>query len=215
VVIRLVGVWLVLPALFWATGGSLRWWHAWAYCAVVLVPMTVFVLHALRVDPEFLESRLKLREKERTQRRVISWGVPAYAAIMLVPGLDWRFGWSAVPLAAVVAAQASVLAGYLAVLWVFSVNRWAGRTVETKPGQEVISTGPYSVVRHPMYTSVLLLYVATPVALGSWWAMLPVALIVVLLVLRIRNEEQVLVRELPGYPEYRANVRFRLVPGVW
>jgi protein-S-isoprenylcysteine O-methyltransferase Ste14 len=206
---------VLLPLFFLASGGSLAWWQAWAYCAVLLVPMTFFVLRMLRVDPEFLEWRITMREKERTQRRVVSWGMPVFVALMLVPGLDRRFGWSAVPVVVVLAALGLVLAGYLGVLWVFTVNRWAGRTVETRQGQQVISTGPYAIVRHPMYTSSLLLYLATPVALGSWWTMLPAALCVAVLVVRIRNEEEVLVRELPGYPEYRAKVRYRLLPGVW
>ena len=215
VIIRFGLAWVFLPLFFLLTGGSLGWWEAWTYCAVLLVPMAIFVLRMLRKDPDFLESRLKLREKERTQQRVVSWGMPIFLALMLLPGLDRRFAWSAIPTPAVVAAQVLALAGYLGVLWVFSVNRWAGRTVETRPGQVVITTGPYAIVRHPMYTSVLLLYLATPVALGSWWAMIPAVLCVALLVVRIGSEEEVLVRELPGYAEYRARVRYRLLPGVW
>jgi protein-S-isoprenylcysteine O-methyltransferase Ste14 len=135
--------------------------------------------------------------------------------LYVVPGLDRRFGWSEPPLAAVVAAQVLALASCLGMLKVFLANRWAGRTVETWPGQEVISTGPYAIVRHPMYVAILVLYVASPVALGSWWALIPAILYAPMLVIRILNEEGVLVRELPGYEEYRKEVRYRLLPLVW
>jgi protein-S-isoprenylcysteine O-methyltransferase Ste14 len=213
VVTSLVLAWLLLPAFFLVTGGSLVWWEAWVYCAIVLVPMTLFVLRTLPRDPAFLERRLTMREKERTQRRLVTWSMPAFVALMLVPGLDRRFGWSAVPAAA--AADALVLAGYLGVLWVFSVNPWAGRTIDTIPGQQVVTTGPYAIVRHPQYASSSQVYLATPIALGSWWGLIPAALCVAVLVVRIGNEEAVLLRELPGYAEYRAKVRYRLIPGIW
>jgi len=111
--------------------------------------------------------------------------------------------------------MAIALASYLAILRVFVANRWAGRTVETYVEQKVVSTGPYAVVRHPMYAAVLILTLATPAALGSWWALLPMLAVVPMLVLRILNEEEILVRELPGYTEYRGQVRWRLVPHVW
>jgi len=143
------------------------------------------------------------------------WGGPLMLALYVMPGLDRRFGWSDPPPAAVVAAQALVLASYLATLWVFLVNRWAGRRIETIPGQKVVSTGPYAVLRHPMYTATLVFMFASAVALGSWWAVIPVILFVPVLVVRIRNEEEVLLRELPGYRDYLNKVRYRLLPLVW
>ena len=213
--VRMTLAWVVTPLFFLVTGGSLGWWEAWVYCVLLLVPMTLFVARMARTDPEFLERRFARKEKERTQRRVNLWSVPLLLALYVVPGLDRRFGWSEPPLAAVVAAQALTLASYLGVLGVFVTNRWAGRTVETRPGQEVVSTGPYALVRHPMYSASILLYLASPVALGSWWAVIPAVLYVPVLVVRILNEEQVLVRELPGYEEYREKVRYRLLPFVW
>lgn len=212
---KLVAAWIVLPLFFLVTGGSLAWWEAWVYCATLLVPMTLFGLHMQRHDPGFLERRVKLEEKERAQRRILALGYPSFIAMFVIPGLDYRFGWSEPPVAIEAVALAIVLGGYLTVLRVFLENRWAGRTVETFAGQEVISTGPYAIVRHPMYSSSIALYLATPVALGSWWALLPALTFLPIFVLRIRNEEEVLVRELPGYEAYRRKVRFRLVPFVW
>jgi protein-S-isoprenylcysteine O-methyltransferase Ste14 len=215
VVIRTLAAWVLLPLFFVATGGSLRWWEAWIYCALLLIPMTVFLLAVARRDPEFLARRFQMKEKERQQRRVLAWGYPVLLAAFIIPGLDRRFGWSDPPPWVIVAALAASLAGYLGVLRVFWENRWAGRTVETWAGQQLVATGPYRVVRHPMYASSTILYLATHVALGSRWALLPALAVVPVLVFRIRNEEDVLVRDLAGYREYREQVRYRLVPFVW
>lgn len=213
--VKVAAVWVFLPLFFLATGGDRAWWNAWTYCAVLLVPMTVFIVHMARHDPEFIVRRSTVREKERTQRWVQVVGTFFLVAALVIPGLDHRFGWSSVPLAAVVGALASSLGGYLVVVRVFLENRWAGRTIETYADQQVISTGPYAVVRHPMYAGMSLLYLASPLALGSWWAVLPAIAVIPVFVFRIRNEEEVLVRELAGYAEYRRKVRHRLVPFVW
>jgi len=211
----LIGSWIFLPAFFLTSGRSLDWWGAWAWCAVVLVPSTIFGLRMFRKDPAFIIRRMKMREKQKTQRRIAAIGIPFYLAALALPGLDRRFGWSEIPAAAVIAGLALSLAGYLLILRVFSENRWAGRTIETWEGQQVVSTGPYAVVRHPMYTGALVLWLATPLALGSWWALLPALASIPLMALRIRNEEEVLVSELEGYEEYRRKVRYRLLPLVW
>jgi protein-S-isoprenylcysteine O-methyltransferase Ste14 len=208
-------VWVVLPLLFLATGGSLAWSEAWVYCAIILVPMTLFATWMGQRDPAFFERRLKVQERERTQRGIQIAGVPVFLAWFVVPGLDYRFGWSEVPLTATVIALVLSLAGYLMVLRVFVENRWAGRTVETWNDQKVVDTGPYAIVRHPMYFGTIVLFHATPIALGSWWGVLAALAITPLLVLRIKNEEKVLVDELPGYENYRKKVRYRLVPFIW
>ena len=212
---KLIAAWVLLPLFFLATGGSFAWWEAWVYCVILLAPMTVFLVYIARHDPEFIARRTKLREKERTQRRILVWGYPSLIAALVIPGLDHRFGWSEPSDTAVVAAMAIVFGGYLTVLRVFLENRWAGRTVEVFAEQKVISTGPYAIVRHPMYTGTIALYLATPVALGSWWALIPALTFIPIFVLRILNEEAVLIRDLPGYEEYRQRVRHRLVPFVW
>jgi len=215
VAIKIIAAWVLLPLFFLATGGSFAWWETWVYCLILLGPMTAFLVYMARNDPDFIARRTKLHEKEPAQRRILVWGYPSMIAALVIPGLDHRFGWSDPPTAAVVAAMAIVLGGYLTVVRVFLENRWAGRTVEVFAEQKVISTGPYGIVRHPMYTGTIALYLATPVALGSWWALIPALTFIPIFVLRIRNEENVLVRDLPGYAEYRQRVRHRLVPFVW
>ncbi len=212
---KIAGAWIVLPLFFLVTGGSVAWWQAWTYCALILVPATFFIAHMARHDPDFLARRSKLREKERTQRRVIDWGWLPTLGTFVIPGLDFRFGWSEPPVGAVIAAMAISLAAYLGVLRVFSENRWAGRTIETYADQRVVTTGGYAIVRHPMYATSLVLYLATPLALGSWWALVPALGFIPVLVFRIRYEEETLVRDLPGYAEYRQETPYRLVPFVW
>ncbi len=212
---KVAAAWVVLPLFFLATGGSLGWWQAWAYCLVILGPATAFVAYMARHDPEFLSRRSKMREAERAQRRVIAWGWVPTLGVFILPGLDHRFGWSHPALGVVLTAMACVLAGYVAILRVFLENRWAGRTIETYADQQVVATGPYAIVRHPMYAASIVLYLATPVALGSWWGAVPALAFVPIFVLRIRNEESVLLGELAGYDAYRRVVRYRLVPFVW
>ena len=136
-------------------------------------------------------------------------------ANLLVPGLDYRFGWSRVPLWLTVLSEAMVVAGYLITFWVMKENSFASRTVQVMEGQKVTSTGPYRLVRHPMYFGAVLMLLFTPLALGSWWALPGFLLVGVLIVLRLLNEEKILSRELPGYSEYCLSTRYRLIPMVW
>ncbi len=133
----------------------------------------------------------------------------------VIPGFDYRFGWSDVPVAVVLASAVMVLLGYAMIIWVFRTNRYASRVVEVAEDQPVIDTGPYAIVRHPMYVGSVVLYTFSPLVLGSWWALLPALMIIPILVARIKNEEVVLLKGLKGYAEYRQKVRYRLVPGVW
>jgi protein-S-isoprenylcysteine O-methyltransferase Ste14 len=213
--IRLLLAWIVLPLFFFVTGGSLFWWQAWIYCALLLVPMTLFVVWTARVDPSFFERRFEMRESEPTQRRIQAWAMPLFLAFFIIPGLDHRFDWPDPPPAIVVAALILSLGSYLWILRVFLENRWAGRTVETWDDQKVVDTGPYAIVRHPMYTGVIALMLVTPIALGSYWGIAGALVYIPVLVLRVRNEEEVLLRDLSGYSDYRARVRYRIVPFVW
>jgi protein-S-isoprenylcysteine O-methyltransferase Ste14 len=204
-----LGVLLFLPA------GSWDYWQAWAYLATLFTPMTFVLVYLLRHDPELLERRLKAKEPVAAQRLAVSLGGVGILGSLLVAGLDQRFGWSHVPVAVVVAALVVVLLGYGLFFLVLRENSYAARVVEVAEGQRVISTGPYGVVRHPMYVAVILMFLATPVALGSWWALVPAALLLPGMVLRTLDEEAQLRTGLPGYAEYCAKVRHRLIPGVW
>jgi protein-S-isoprenylcysteine O-methyltransferase Ste14 len=210
-----VTAFLALSAMFFIPAGTLAYWQAWLYMGTLLVPMLFVVRYMLRHSPDLLERRFRFRERERTQIGVQTCGTFFLLAAFIIPGLDHRWGWSSVPVWCVIAADLLVLLGYLLIIRVFKENEYASRTVEVVEGQRVISSGPYAILRHPMYAGVVIFYLASPVALGSWWALLPAAIIVPMLVIRIVNEEQVLQRDLPGYTEYRQRVRYRLVPGIW
>ena len=209
-----VGIPTIFAVLF-IPAGTLAYWEAWLYLAVILIPFAFVVVYLFRHSPELLARRMHTREKETTQSRVIWLSLFYFLLIFILPGLDHRFGWSDVPMWLVLAADGIVLAGYGIIVLVFRENRYASRVVEVAQGQQVIDTGPYAVVRHPMYVGTLLMYFLTPLALGSYWALLPATLILPLLIVRIRNEETVLTRDLVGYAAYMQRTRYRLVPYIW
>lgn len=206
---------VVLPLIFFLPAGTIRYWEAWVYLAILLIPVFFVMRYLLKHDPVFLERRMRTREQQASQKWVIAVSFLWFFLVFILPGFDQRFGWSDVPVAAVLAADLLVLLGYGVILRVFQENRYASRVVEVAEGQSVIQTGPYAITRHPMYLGTLLMYLATPVALGSWWALLPALLIVPILIARIVNEEKVLAEQLPGYRDYMQKTRYRLLPGVW
>jgi protein-S-isoprenylcysteine O-methyltransferase Ste14 len=208
-------VFLGLGLIFFVPAGTLDYWEAWVFIAVLLVPFLFVLTYLLRKDPELLARRIRLNEKESAQRRVIRASGLIFFIGFLIPGLDHRYGWSDIPVETVLAADVLVIIGYALVFLVFKENPFASRVVEVEQDQRVISTGPYALVRHPMYLGTSIMWLATPIALGSYRA-LPVFLILpIVLVYRIMNEEEVLLRELPGYREYTHKVTYRLIPGIW
>ena len=209
-----IGV-LAMMACMFGTAGTFDFWQAWVLLGILVALSASALGYLSRHSPDLLERRGRMREKEPAQRRVIMLSfIPAVAAFLL-PGLDRRWGWSHVPTALVVAADLVVVLGCALYLVVLRENRYASRIIETEPGQRVTTTGPYARVRHPMYLAMMFVYVGSPLALGSYWAMIPAALIVPILIARILNEEKLLERDLAGYREYTKATRYRLLPGIW
>ena len=206
---------LVVALVLFLPAGTPAYWEAWLYVVVLFVPVTFVLFYLLKHDPALLERRLEAREREAEQGLVVKLGALCYLLIYLLPGLDRRFGWSDVPVAAVIAADAVFLLGYGLFFLVLRANSYAARVVRVEESQRVITTGPYAVVRHPMYAALLGMLLATPPALGSWWALIPALAVAPLLVVRIRGEERVLLNELDGYAAYVRSVKYRLIPGVW
>lgn len=201
--------------MFFIPAGTLDYWQAWLYLASFFVPAALILAYFSAASPEFLERRMQYGEKEKQQQLVQIAGGLIFIAGFLLPGLDRRFGWSSVPVELVLAADLLAIIGYALIFWVFKVNSFAGRTIRVEKGQKVISNGPYSAVRHPMYLGGSLMYLATPIALGSYVAIFPFLLWLPLICYRIKNEEEVLCRELKGYREYMKKVKYRIIPGVW
>jgi protein-S-isoprenylcysteine O-methyltransferase Ste14 len=206
--------------ILFVTAGTLVYWQGWVYLAVFFVPNAFTFLYFLKRAPEFLERRLRNKEKFDEQKLLLRWGKPFYLIAFLLPGCDYRWGWSRalvgdVPFGLVVFSLAMVFGSLLLIFWVLYVNRYASRIVEVEAGQTVISHGPYRMVRHPYYFATVLLWLFTPLALGSWVALPAFMLLIPFYVIRLLNEEKVLRAQLAGYPEYCQRTRFRLIPLVW
>ncbi len=204
-----IGLTLFLPA--WTPA----YWPGWLFMATVCIPAIFVVGYFLKHDPKLLERRMQYKEKEIQQKLIIKIATLFFLAGMVVPGFDFRYGWSNVPAWLVIAANALVLGGYILIFFVFKENSYASRIITVEKGQKVISTGPYAVVRHPMYVGAVIMYAAMPIALGSYWALIFYLPIIPILVFRILNEEKVLSRDLEGYKEYCKKVKYRMIPGIW
>jgi protein-S-isoprenylcysteine O-methyltransferase Ste14 len=213
--IRLVGGVVAIAAMFFLPAGTFDYWQAWVYMLILLVPLFIFTAYLFLRNPALLERRMKTREVEPEQRKIIAFSTTVLLTAFILPGFDRRFGWSSIPTWLVLAADVIVFLSYVWLILVLRENEFAARTVEVEQKQRVITTGPYSFVRHPMYLGVTLMYGFSPLALGSCWAMLVVALLPAVLVARIVNEEKVLLRDLAGYADYCKAVRYRLIPAIW
>jgi len=192
----------VLGALLFIPAGSLRFWQGWVYILTTFVPGVLAFAYFYKHDPQLIERRMQFKEKVSEQKRIMTFVYIAWLVAFVLPGLDHRFGWSHQPLGSTILSQAVVLGGFVITLWVTKVNRFAARTIQVEPGQEVISSGPYRIVRHPMYLGASVMLLFTPLALGSYFALPAFVLLIPLIVLRLLNEERVLRQELPGYSEY-------------
>jgi protein-S-isoprenylcysteine O-methyltransferase Ste14 len=206
---------LVLALLILLPAGTFNYWQAYVYCGILVVPMILVLFYFLKNDPKFLERRTRAKEKEKQQIHIAILSTLIFLAGFITSGLDHRFGWSSVPMNVVFLADLIILLGYLLIFFVFRQNSYASRIIEVDEEQKVISTGLYALVRHPMYVGVLIMYIPTPLALGSYWGLIPFALLPLSLALRILNEEKVLTENLSGYKEYCQKTRYRLIPFIW
>ena len=204
-----VAILLFLPA------GSLGWKHGWLFMAVLFIPMLLAGIVMYLKAPDLLRSRLKAKETQSEQKDVISRSGIMFLAAFVLAGLNHHFGWTSLPAWIVWAGVVIFLLAYCLFGEVLRENRYLSRTIEVREDQEVVSTGLYGVVRHPMYTATVLLFLAMPLVLGSWPSFIIMLAYIPIIVKRIRNEEQVLEGELKGYREYREKVKYRLIPHVW
>ncbi|MBQ7293556.1 MAG: isoprenylcysteine carboxylmethyltransferase family protein [Clostridia bacterium] len=204
-----VGVLIFLPA------GSFDYVNGWLFMGLLFVPMFVLGTVLLVKAPDLLKKRLNAKEKEKTQRGVVAFSAILFVCGFVVAGLDWRFAWSNVPWWCVTVASVLLLASYALYAEVMRENAYLSRTVEVFEGQKVIDKGLYGIVRHPMYSATIILFLSIPVVLGSWWALLCFAPYVFIIAVRIVSEEKFLENSLEGYSEYKRRVKYRLFPFVW
>jgi protein-S-isoprenylcysteine O-methyltransferase Ste14 len=209
---------LIMGLMIFVPAWSVDYWEAWLYLAVFSASVTGGTLYLLRHDPALMARRMDVgpaAEPERSQQIIQGITGALSCAVFVVAGVEHRIHGSEVAWPGVLIAQGVLLVGLVIVLFVFRANSYTAATVRVEAGQQVADAGPYAWVRHPMYSGSILGYLATPVALGSLWGLIPAALVSAMIVVRLLDEERYLAKNLPGYEEYRRRVRWRLVPGVW
>ena len=209
---------VVMGAVLFVSAWTFNYWQAWVFLSVFGLSSLAVTVYLMKNDPRLLERRMHggpTAEKELSQKIIMSAASIGFAAILIVPALDHRWHWSAVPPYAVIAGNILIVLGWTIILFVFRENTFTSATIEVVADQRVVSTGPYAVVRHPMYSGSLLYFLGIPIALGSWWGLLVGILMMPVFVLRLFDEEKLLARNLPGYSEYMDRVKYRLVPFVW
>lgn len=204
-----LGLGLFLPA------GSIKYWEGWVFICIILISVGVISAYLIKHDPELLERRMQFKEKEIQQKIIIIIADILFLIGFLLCGFDYRYAWSNVPIWLVILSDIVIVSGYRIIFFVFKENSYTSRIVEVEKGQKVITTGPYSIIRHPMYVGVTLMFLFMPMALGSYLALIFFVPIIAILIFRILNEEKILLRDLKGYDEYTKKVKYRLIPKIW
>ena len=205
----LVGLLIFLPA------GTLQYPYGWLLVGLLFVPMLIAGFVMLAKSPDFLKKRLDAKEKQAAQKGVLAFSGLMFIAGFVVAGLDFRFGWSQMPTWVVITASVLFLVSYALYAEVMRENAYLSRTIKVEEGQTVVDTGLYGIVRHPMYMVTILLFLMIPLVLGSWYALIAFAFYPAIIIVRLKDEEDLLTRELPGYTEYKQKVKYRIIPFIW
>ena len=205
----MVGLLIFLPA------GTLAYTNGWLLIGLLFGPMLIAGFVMFFKSPAFLAKRLDAKEKQATQKGVLALSGLMFIAGFVVAGLDFRFGWSEMPLAVTITASVLFLLAYALYAEVMRENAYLSRTIKVEEGQKVVDTGLYGVVRHPMYMATILLFLMIPIVLGSWYALVVFAFYPVIIIVRLTDEEALLTRELSGYAAYKQKVKYRIIPFVW
>ena len=209
-----MGLILVMVLIF-VPAGTFHYWQAWLFIGILFVPMFVVGIILMCRNPELLRSRLDAKEKETEQKGVVLMSGILFIAMFVTAGLNYRFGWWVLSNRFVTMAAAVFLLGYILYGEVMRENVWLSRTIEVQDHQQVVDSGLYGLVRHPMYFATLLLFLTIPLILASPWSFFIMLLYIPIIVKRIRNEEKVLEQDLDGYKAYTRRVRYRLIPFIW
>ena len=206
---------LMVALLIFLPAGTLRFMNGWLLIGLLFVPMLIAGFVMYFKNPSFLEKRLDVKEKQAKQKGVIAFSGLMFVGGFVVAGLDYRFGWSMVSKPILVAASVLFLLSYALYAEVMRENAYLSRTIKVEEGQTVVDTGLYGIVRHPMYMATILLFLMIPVVLGSWYALIVFAFYPAIIIVRLKDEEELLTRELPGYEAYKKKVKYRILPFVW
>jgi protein-S-isoprenylcysteine O-methyltransferase Ste14 len=209
---------LVMSLLLFIPAGTVHYWQAWIYLSIFTGASMLTTLYLMNKDPALLQRRMSggpTAEKRGAQKIIMLFTSAGFIALLVVPSLDHRFGWSHVPVGVVIASDVLVALGFYFIFLVYRENTFTSATIEVAENQTVVSTGPYAIVRHPMYASASLYLFGTPLALASYWGLLVITAMIPFLIWRLVDEERFLSTNLPGYSEYQEKVRYRLVPFLW
>lgn len=205
----LVGLLIFLPA------GTLRYTYGWLLIGLLFGPMLIAGFVMFFKSPDFLAKRLDVKEKQATQKGVVAFSGLMFIAGFVVAGLDFRFGWLRMPLPVTIIASILFVIAYALYAEVMRENAYLSRTIKVEEGQKVVDTGLYGIVRHPMYMATILLFLMMPLVLGSWFALIVFAFYPIIIIVRLKDEEDLLTRELPGYAAYKQKVKYRIIPFIW
>lgn len=205
----LVGLLIFLPA------GTLAYANGWLLVGLLFGPMLIAGFVMLFKNPAFLAKRLDAREKQAAQKGVLAFSGLMFIGGFVVAGLDFRFGWSQMPQTVTIVASVLFLLAYALYAEVMRENAYLSRTIKVEEGQKVVDTGLYGIVRHPMYMATILLFLMIPIVLGSWYALIVFAFYPAIIIVRLKDEEKLLTRELPGYAQYKQKVKYRIIPFIW
>jgi protein-S-isoprenylcysteine O-methyltransferase Ste14 len=214
----LLFLFVAMAALLFVPAGTTDYWQAWTFLAVYFACSIALSLYLMIADPALMQRRMRggpTAEKQPVQKIIMVITSLGFVGLLVVPAFDHRFAWSQMSPTMALAGDLLVGIGWLAIFFVFRENSFSSATIELAPDQKVISTGPYTLVRHPMYAGALVMLLGIPIALGSWWGMLVLAAILPALIWRLFEEEKFLARNLAGYVEYQNRVRYRLIPTIW
>lgn len=206
---------LLVGALLFIPAGTVAYPNAWLFIGLLFVPMLLLGAVLLIVSPALLKKRLDSKENESTQKGVVAVSALIFLIGFTVAGLDFRFGWSHVPVWVVITASVILLVSYALYAEVMRENAYLSRTVKVEEGQTVVDTGLYGIVRHPMYAVTVWLFLSIPVVLGSWWALLCFLPYIAVIAVRTVNEEKLLEAGLNGYTDYKKRVKYRIIPFIW
>ena len=207
--LAMVALLIFLPA------GTWNYPYGWLLVGLLFGPMLIAGFVMFFKTPDFLKKRLDAKEKQAAQKGVLAFSGLMFIAGFVLAGLDFRFGWSSMPRWVVIAASVLFLIAYALYAEVMRENAYLSRTIKVEEGQTVVDTGLYGIVRHPMYAVTILLFLMIPLVLGSWYALIAFAFYPAIIVVRLKDEEDLLTRELPGYAAYKQKVRYRLIPFIW
>ena len=214
-IIKYISGILIVGLLLFVPAGTIAYWNAWILMILLFIPMLIGGLVMASNDPDLLRKRLNAKEKEKEQKHVVVISALMFISGFIIAGLNYRFGWIRLSEWVIVVASAIFTIGYMLYAEVIRENEFLSRTIEVQENQNVVDTGLYGVVRHPMYFSTLLLFLSIPLVLGSIQAFIIFLIYPFLIVKRIKNEEQVLEKDLPGYTEYKKKIKYRLIPFIW